>query len=365
MAKLILSLVLFIGISSQALAAPSNVSVSTSSFGQIYAPGDIMFQDEFDTFNKNVWHYEINMGGGGNNEFQIYNTLPENAWVANGRMYIKPAWSVEAMFGGNWEQLYNGYLKLEGCTDPPGSACERQANYPNILPPVVSARLRTKGSFSFTYGRVEARAKLPSGDWMWPAIWMLPENWVYGGWPYSGEIDIMESRGNRQLYAPGGQHIGSELAGSTLHFGPGWPHNGWWAAHGEKNTPSGQGYDRDFHIYELEWTPSYIRFRIDGTQIKSVDPPAGGFFELGQFPGNVPNPWVNAKNFRMAPFDEDFHILLNVATGGGYFPGDSSPRPPWGGNPFLDFMSARDDFRGTWNGDDAAMQIDYIRVYAV
>lgn len=118
---------------------------------------------------------------------------------------------------------------------------------------MVSQRIRTKGVFSFRYGRVEARAKLPSGDWTWPAIWMLPEDKKYGGWPASGEIDIVESRGNRKLFDSNGLNIGSEHMGSTLQFGPRWPHNGYWAAHGTRNTQQDQGYDRDYHVYEFLW----------------------------------------------------------------------------------------------------------------
>mmetsp|Transcript_9153 Transcript_9153/g.1364 ORF Transcript_9153/g.1364 Transcript_9153/m.1364 type:complete len:98 (+) Transcript_9153:370-663(+) len=87
----------------------------------------------------------------------------------------------------------------------------------NFLNPITSARLRSQG-FSFKYGRVEVNAKLPKGDWLWPAIWMLPTSNAYGGWPASGEIDIVESRGN--VGYPAG---GPESIGSTLHFGPGWP----------------------------------------------------------------------------------------------------------------------------------------------
>jgi len=365
MANVLLSSLLFIGIASQALAAPSNVSVSTSSFGGIYAPGDLIFQDEFDSFNFGLWIHEVNMNGGYNNEHQIYDKLGSNAYIKNGYMTIRPSWTVDTLYRGNYEELYNGYIKLQGCTDPPGYACERQASYPNILPPVISSRLRTLGTFSFTYGRLETRARLPSGDWMWPAIWMLPEHSAYGPWPRSGEIDIMESRGNQYLYNPAGVNIGSEQTASTLHFGPDEGYNGFWQAHGERNTAPGQGYDRDFHIYELEWTPSYIRFRVDGQQIKSVDPPGGGFFELGQFPGNVPNIWANAPNPRMAPFDQPFHLILNVAAAGDYFPRDSNPSPPWGANAFLDFMNNRANFGGTWNSEEAAMEIDYIRIYAV
>jgi len=82
--------------------------------------------------------------------------------------------------------------------------------------PIRSARIRTVNSFSFKYGRVEVKAKLPRGDWIWPAIWMLPTYGEYGTWPASGEIDIMESRGNDETYSSGGVN----RFGSTLHWGP-------------------------------------------------------------------------------------------------------------------------------------------------
>ena len=82
------------------------------------------------------------------------------------------------------------------CTGNAFYGCERNADFGNVNNPVRSARIRTAESFSFTYGKVEVRAKLPRGDWLWPAIWMLPTDNQYGDWPASGEIDIMESRGN-------------------------------------------------------------------------------------------------------------------------------------------------------------------------
>jgi hypothetical protein len=84
-----------------------------------------------------------------------------------------------------------------------------------IINPVRSARLTTKGTKSILYGRVEVTAKLPQGDWLWPAIWMMPEDSVYGTWPLSGEIDIMESRGNDRSYAGKGRNSFM----STLHWG--------------------------------------------------------------------------------------------------------------------------------------------------
>jgi len=108
------------------------------------------------------------------------------------------------------------------CTMNAFYGCERSAaGSGNYINPVRSARLRTVGKLEFQYGRVEVKAKLPKGDWIWPAIWLLPANNEYGSWPASGEIDIMESRGNDVSYASGGHN----KFGSTLHWGPDWSNN--------------------------------------------------------------------------------------------------------------------------------------------
>ena len=102
------------------------------------------------------------------------------------------------------------------CTSPSSYGCERTGNGGNIINPISSARLRSANSFAFTYGKVEARAKLPLGDWLWPAIWMLPLKQEYGLWPTSGEIDIMESRGNLNLVKDG-TNIGVEQVQVVLY----------------------------------------------------------------------------------------------------------------------------------------------------
>ena len=121
------------------------------------------------------------------------------------------------------------------CTNPAFYGCQR-AGVNGALNPVMSARIRTVDSFSFKYGRVEVRAKMPTGDWLWPgnffstkglfslktfyiitAIWLLPRHNAYGTWPASGEIDLVESRGNARLMQ-NGVNIGVEQAGSTLHW---------------------------------------------------------------------------------------------------------------------------------------------------
>ena len=120
----------------------------------------------------------------------------------------------------------------------------------------MSARLRTVNSFSFRYGRVEVRAKIPSGDWLWPAIWMLPTHNPYGTWPASGEIDIMESRGNRQFFDQQGVNIGCEQVSSTLHFGPYWPYDAYENVGTATNSAPNAGFNNEFHTFGIEWTDS-------------------------------------------------------------------------------------------------------------
>ena len=102
------------------------------------------------------------------------------------------------------------------------SGCEKDAGASgNYINPTMSARVRTAYSFKIKYGRVEVRAKLPRGDWLWPAIWMMPRNSEYGTWPSSGEIDIMETRGNNESYPDGGIN----WFVSTMHWGPNLSYN--------------------------------------------------------------------------------------------------------------------------------------------
>ena len=121
------------------------------------------------------------------------------------------------------KNLWGGSL-ADQCTGNNWYGCERTAGAGgNVLNPIQSAKITTQESFSFKYGRVEVRAKLPQGDWLWPAIWLLPRRNSYGQWPASGEIDIMESRGNANY--PQSSGGGVESFGSTLHWGPSWTAN--------------------------------------------------------------------------------------------------------------------------------------------
>jgi beta-glucanase (GH16 family) len=140
-------------------------------------------------------------------------------------------------------------LRGKGCTGPKLSDCVTSTNTTNgtIVNPVKSGRINTKLGASIKFGRVEVVAKLPEGDWLWPAIWMLPKDSVYGEWPKSGEIDIMESRGNNYTYAQGGNNIVS----STLHFGPNSHNDGWWR-NNVKRKNAHSPYSKAFHTYGVE-----------------------------------------------------------------------------------------------------------------
>jgi beta-glucanase (GH16 family) len=180
--------------------------------------------------------------------------------------------------------------------------------------PFTSARIKTRGLFSKKYGRFEIRAKLPVGKGVWPAIWMLPEENKYGGWAASGEIDIVEARG---------QEPGKVLG--TLHYGAPAPRN---THTGKDYVLPGNSTIADFHVYALEWEPGEIRWSVDGKQYQTQNfwwssgrragrrrAQDGGAGNPGAGPvGKVGlNPWP-------APFDQPFHLLLNVAVGGN-FPG--------------------------------------------
>jgi beta-glucanase (GH16 family) len=210
---------------------------------------ELVWSDEFagPNINLNNWTYDIGGGGWGNNEYEYYTDRPENSRIENGMLVIE----------ARAERL-------------------RSRNY-------TSARLKTQGLQTFTYGRVEARIQVPYGQGIWPAFWMLGSDITTLGWPNSGEIDIME-------------HIGREPYNvyGTVH-GPNYS-----GANGVGNFITlSQPVTNSFHIVAIEWTPTEIRWYLDGVQYHSVTP------------NTVPGTWV---------FNHDFFIILNLAVGG-YWPG--------------------------------------------
>ncbi|XP_049958309.1 beta-1,3-glucan-binding protein-like [Schistocerca serialis cubense] len=341
--------------------------------------GDMIFADDFEDFDLSVWQHEITMSGGGNGEFEIYVNNRSNSFARDGYLNIRPTLTSdkygEAFLSSGTIDL-NGGSPADECTNPLVNGCSRTGTATNILNPVTSARVRTVNSFSFLYGRVEVRAKMPAGDWLWPAIWLLPRYNKYGPWPASGEVDLLEARGNLGLTL-GDTNIGAEQVGSTLHFGPYYPLDAYKTATFSQNSAAGQGYDKDFHSYQLEWTPDYMKFSIDGTEIGTVTPTDEGFWSYGGFNTDLPaaeNPWRYAT--KMAPFDQEYYIIINLAIGGtnGYFPDyalNAGGNKPWintSPTALTDFWNGRDRWLPTWNleeGGASSLQVDYVRVWAL
>ena len=138
-----------------------------------------------------------------------------------------------------------------------------------MINPVRSARLTTAGKKSIKYGRIEVEAKLPQGDWMWPAIWMMPQDSVYGDWPRSGEIDIMESRGNDAEHYP----LGNNIVSSAMHWGTLYDNDAFRLSMGEWGAKRTKFSD-DFHTYGLEWSEKYLFTWLDGRLRVSITLPS-------------------------------------------------------------------------------------------
>lgn len=206
------------------------------------------------------------------------------------------------------------------CTSSAVISCAIRSNSTEgtMIPPVRSARLVTKGKKSIRYGKVEITAKLPTGDWLWPAIWMMPENSTYGEWPRSGEIDIVESRGNGYDYPEGGK----DWMTSTLHWGPSWLADAYWKTTAGRHLRR-TDYTKEFNTFGLEWSEDYIFTYLNSRLVQTL---YTGFkknknmWELGQFSkmsenkSLLDNPWVNTTSHN-APFDQSFYLILNVAVG--------------------------------------------------
>eukprot|EP01098_Paradermamoeba_levis_P008399 TRINITY_DN3483_c0_g1_i2.p1 TRINITY_DN3483_c0_g1~~TRINITY_DN3483_c0_g1_i2.p1 ORF type:complete len:390 (+),score=103.59 TRINITY_DN3483_c0_g1_i2:83-1252(+) len=341
--------------------------VAASSGACSNSSGKILFCDDFDSFDLSVWKHDITLAGGGNWEFQYYSNNRSNSYVRNSTLFMKPTLTSDKIGDAN---VLNGYTMDMWGLDPPsqctGNAfygCFRQSNGANIINPIQSALVRTIDSFSGTNFRVEIRAKLPVGDWIWPAIWLLPKHNFYGDWPASGEIDIMESRGNSPAYSPGGY----DQFGSTLHWGPYWAENRYLQTHEVYKSPDPNSLVSQFHVYGLTWSSKGITIYIDDPSNVVLSVPFNeSFWQKGNFPSVYDNPWAGRPN--AAPFDQEFYLLLNVAVGGTntYFP-DGFGKPWSNDSPHasLDFNNAKGQWWPTWKGEDSALQIDYVRVTAL
>lgn len=338
-----------------------------------FGSGDLIFEETFDDFDFSKWEHENTLAGGGNWEFQWYANNRSNSYVEDGRLHIVPTLMADE-FGEGF--LSSGNLNVHGgapadqCTNPLFWGCERQGNPQNIINPIKSARIRTVNSFAFKYGTIEIRAKMPAGDWLWPALWMMPKMNAYGGWPSSGEIDIMEGRGNRRLFN-GDVNVGTEQVGHTLHFGPRFDTNGWPTAHNTFNQVP--GFNEDFNVFRLVWTEDSLTFFVNNRQTAKFEAGDGFWKRAGFDTTGRDNPWKRSKSL-LAPFDQEFYLIMNLAVGGvGYFVDsfkNEGATKPWSNTSptaMLDFWNGRPGWLPTWKPgtDDSHLQVDYVRVWAL
>ena len=301
----------------------------------------------------------------------------ENMWM---HRYNVMDMSTQTWASGRWPEAR--CTQAGGCFHHAGdwfSVPEIEDGAPqySILQPVASGKLRTRMSLDPRFGRLEVRAKLPRGDWLWPAIWMLPTHDIYGrmagsGWPMNGEIDIVESRGNtpEQCDSVGGYNSFA----STLNWGPSFEKNQWPRTHSRAlfagDATVNSTLTDEFHTYGLAWTEDsmYTYLDDDSNHILDVNrhDVAEGFWKFAQSESkachlrtmssdntstcedevtvaaddfsDMEDPWASGSS--MAPFDQPFYLILNVAVGGangeeagGYFPAegcnakDGSPKP--------------------------------------
>ncbi|MBC8423106.1 family 16 glycosylhydrolase [bacterium] len=218
----------------------------------------LVWSDEFDGASLNLGNWSADIGNGcpdlcgwGNNELEYYRA--ENVTVSGGNLVLTTL-----------EEYYGGYSYTSG-------------------------KVTSRDKQTFLYGRIEMRAKIPTGGGMWPAFWMMPQDDVYGGWAASGEIDIMEAANN------------TTSVGGTLHFGGSWPDN---TSTGGSYSLGGANFADDFHIYSIEWEPDVMRWYVDGVLYSTK---VSSQWYTNAAPGNP-----------RAPFDQEFYIILNAAIGGNY-----------------------------------------------
>ena len=204
----------------------------------------------------------------------------------NGTTLDTSKWSYQIGNGsGGWGNNEKEYYRAENAVVDSGylTIIAKKENYNGFS--YTSSRIRTINKGDWKYGKFEMRAKMPVGKGMWPAFWMMPTDNVYGGWAASGEIDIMEYLGNDTTTVYG-----------TLHYGGAWPNN----IHTGKSFTQGGGFHSGFHTYTLIWEEGKIQWLVDGYLYQTQ------------------TSWNTSNAAFPAPFNERFHIILNLAVGGNW-----------------------------------------------
>ena len=245
----------------------------------------LRWADEFDGAAGNVpdqakWNYDVGGNGWGNNELETYTRRIDNAYLDG-----------------------DGHLNIKVIKETLRGPDVIERNY-------TSARLLTKGRFTQRYGRIEARIKIPFGQGIWPAFWMLGADIDGVGWPACGEIDIMEIVGREPSVNHGSLHGPGYSGGSPIT--------------GTYTLPAGQKFADDFHTFAIEWEPTAVRFYVDGNLYQTKQP-------------------ADASGKRWV-FDHPFFVILNVAVGGN-FPGNPDNTTTFPQTMIVDYVRVYSDDR--------------------
>lgn len=304
--------------------------------------------------------------GSSNGQFEQTTGDEENVFIKDGLLHLKPTLQDEKLI------VMNNVINLTAtglCTSNLWNNCVASTNITNgtIVPPVRSARLNTKLGATIKYGRVEVRAKIPKGDWLWPAIWMMPVKETYGAWPASGEIDIMESRGNNHSYSLGG----NDVVSSALHWGPNPANDAYRHTANFKHSLHSE-YGDAFHAFGLEWSEKYLFTYVDTRLLQvSYNTFRKPFWKQGGFPVATPegirlvDPWTQTGR-PQTPFDQDFYLIINVAVGGsnGWFQDGRDGKPWVDASPTArtDFWNARNKWLPTWE-KSGEMLVDRVQMW--
>lgn len=337
----------------------------------------LVLDDNFATFKDSVWSHEVAIGGFGYGSFDWTTNDSSNSYISSSGLHIVPTLTSETTTI-TAQQIYNGYtLDLtadKSCTLPDKTQCIRHSDAANgtIINPVRSARLTTAGKVSIQYGRVEVVAKMPKGDWLWPSIWMYPEQETYGPWPQSGEIDIAQLRGNPAASYPNGR----DTLSSALHWGLTLDLDQS-ARTSESFTLRRQDLSAGFHTYGFEWSETRMFTWIDDRvhQVLSTGFGAsrgtmyqrGGFSSMWSSAGLPQNIWAKSGSYN-TPFDHPFHLIINVAVGAsnGFFPNGQGGKP-WidgGATSMLNFWLANGTWLPTWgSGEDRGMTVKSVKMW--
>ncbi|KAG4076072.1 hypothetical protein HA402_010867 [Bradysia odoriphaga] len=302
-------------------------------------------------------------------EFVSYQNLPSICYVRDGYFNIFPK-ILSDMPGFTTDSIRSGTLDFsDRCTAvvDTRAECSRTAQHFTILPPVVSCKIKTKQTFTFKYGRVEIRAKLPKGDWLFPQLSLEPIGNDYGTSGFnSGLLRVAFIRGNENLKTKNDEPIdGRKLSGGAVLVSREKFRDLWMRSKFNEHH-----YGDDFHTYELRWTNKSIELGVDGVTYGTIE---GGFRDLAR----TNNVSVSAQLYAgeyMAPFDKEFFLSIGVGVGGiSDFP-DASRNgygnfvKPWTNTSpkaELHFWNDVEQWNSTWNRQNSGLQVDYVKVWSI